>query len=106
MLKIKTVNSNRILMLVIPAFILAFVYIFKLVVPFDGLEFNGDSYRYYLASIDASHSISEFTLPPPIFWPYGYPLLAGISVKILGQSFESAQFITVLTSVGFFWLVI
>lgn len=67
--------------------------------PFDGIEFNGDSYRYYLSAIRLVDSIQNLTFPKPAFWPDGYPILIAILFQFVDMAFIHAQWINLcLTS--------
>lgn len=84
---------------------IGFVLLFKLFVLFDGIEFNGDSYRYYLSSLNILNSIHNFSIPETTFWPYGFPFLTGFLFLFTGPSFIAAQWIPILASFGLFILL-
>ncbi len=80
-------------------------FILKAFLPFDGLEFNGDSYRYYLAAINFSESIQELKLPESAFWPYGFPSLIGILFQFIPASFTNAQLVPICLAAGLFLIL-
>jgi hypothetical protein len=69
---------------------------FLLVLNFDGIEFNGDSYVYFTNAKHFSTAVSAHGPPMPAYWPYGYPALLSLSFALGDVSFESARWVNVI----------
>ena len=101
----KSVKAKLYFSIGILIIIIGGAFILKSLLPFDGIEFNGDSYRYYLEAISFSKSIQEFSLPEPAFWPYGFPSLIGILFQFIPASFENAQLVPICLTAGLFLML-
>lgn len=93
-------KSNIFICTLIFCLVIIGALILKIVMPFDGIEFNGDSFRYYLSSMNVYKSIQNFSFPEPAFWPYGFPLLVGILFQFIEPTFLHAQFVPIFTAAG------
>lgn len=62
---------------------------------FDGL-YGQDAYAYYEYARQLFASITQGQIPPPFWWPLGYPALLNIAFLFGGVNVISAQAITVL----------
>ncbi len=60
---------------------------------FDGL-YGQDAYAYYDYARQMYSALSHAQLPPPFWWPLGYPALLNLSFLLLGVSVRAAQAIT------------
>lgn len=63
---------------------------------FDGL-YGQDSYAYLHYAEQMYTALSKIQLPPPFWWPMGYPALLSLAFLLLGAGVHSAQTITMLT---------
>ena len=63
---------------------------------FDGL-YGQDAYAYYDYAKQMYAALSHAELPPPFWWPFGYPALLSFGFLFLGTSVRSAQIITLIS---------
>jgi hypothetical protein len=70
--------------------------IILVVLNFDGIEFNGDSFVYFLNAKHFSSAVFAHTPPKPAYWPYGYPALLSFSFIFGDVSYESARWVNVI----------
>ncbi len=79
-------------------FILALAPRISLVVQnqFDGL-YGQDAYAYYGYARQLFTALTHGQLPPPFWWPLGYPALLNVSFLLLGVSVHSAQWFTLVS---------
>lgn len=63
---------------------------------FDGL-YGQDAYAYYDYARELFASLSQFQVPPPFWWPLGYPALLSLGFLFGGVTIGTAQAITVLS---------
>jgi hypothetical protein len=63
---------------------------------FDGL-YGQDAYAYYDYARRMFAALSQAQMPPPFWWPLGYPALLSFGFLILGTSVRSAQIITLVS---------
>ncbi len=62
---------------------------------FDGL-YGQDAYAYYGYARELFHAVTHFQLPPPFWWPLGYPALLSIAFLLGGVNIASAQIVTMV----------
>ena len=92
-------KPNKVVVIVAAVFPLLSAIIYMWIKPFDGIEFNGDSYRYYLSALRLVESLKSLTIPEPAFWPDGYPILLASVFQFADVSFKNAQWVNIcLTS--------
>ncbi|MDB5271822.1 MAG: dolichyl-phosphate-mannose-protein mannosyltransferase [Chitinophagaceae bacterium] len=70
--------------------------IYLLALPFDGIEFNGDSFVYFSNAKAFSKALAIPALPRPAYWPYGYPALLSMAFAAGDISYESARWVNVI----------
>jgi Dolichyl-phosphate-mannose-protein mannosyltransferase len=63
--------------------------------PFDGL-YGQDAYAYYDYARQLLDALARGQLPPPFWWPLGYPMLLNAGFLVLGVGIRSAQLVTIL----------
>lgn len=67
--------------------------------PFDGL-YGQDSFAYYGYALALRQALLAGELPPPFFWPMGYPLVIGWMSLFLGSGPAAGQWVSVLAGAG------
>jgi hypothetical protein len=55
----------------------------RLATGFDGL-YGQDPFAYYAYAIQLHEALAALHLPPPFFWPIGYPFLVAAALAVLG----------------------
>ncbi|HWZ21881.1 MAG TPA: hypothetical protein VNW06_04465 [Cytophagaceae bacterium] len=94
----KRTSKNILIAVIIGSALLTSVTagVFLLTLNFDGIEFNGDSFVYFINAKHFSTSVAAHTLPRPAYWPYGYPALLSLSFVLGDVSYESARWVNVI----------
>jgi 4-amino-4-deoxy-L-arabinose transferase-like glycosyltransferase len=76
---------------------------------FDGL-YGQDPFAYYDYAVDLHWALAAGHLPPPFFWPIGYPLLVNLAMIVMGIRPFAAQLVSILTGAAIapliYWLVL
>lgn len=62
---------------------------------FDGL-YGQDAYAYFGYAREMANALAHVQVPPPFYWPLGYPLLLNAGWVLLGQSIAAAQLTTLV----------
>ncbi len=62
---------------------------------FDGL-YGQDPYAYFQYALRLRDALAALTLPPPFFYPSGYPLLVVLAMQVVGARPLAGQAISVL----------
>ena len=63
---------------------------------FDGL-YGQDAFAYFQQAIAITERLPQGRLPPTdFFWPNGFPLLAALSMLMVGKTAPAAQFVSLL----------
>ncbi len=62
---------------------------------FDGL-YGQDSFAYFGYALDLREAVSGGQLPPPFFWPIGYPALVALATLVFGAQASAGQLVSVL----------
>ncbi len=65
---------------------------------YDGMEFNGDAYRYYESATNLVNGWHSGGAIVTGFWPLGYPLIAALFMMIAGIGFPAAQAVSFATA--------
>ena len=71
---------------------------------FDGL-YGQDAFAYYTYSLQLRDSLLHGRMPPPFFWPVGYPALVALSSTLVGLTPLAAQLVSSLAGAGVVLLV-
>ncbi|MBI3941987.1 MAG: phospholipid carrier-dependent glycosyltransferase, partial [Chloroflexi bacterium] len=66
---------------------------------FDGL-YGQDAFGYYQYTLQVWQSLRHLSLPPPYFWPMGYPALVAGVYTLTGSVSLAGQIASVLTGAG------
>ncbi len=62
---------------------------------FDGL-YGQDPYAYFQYALRLRDALAALTLPPPFFYPAGYPLLVVLAMQVVGARPLAGQVVSVL----------
>ena len=71
---------------------------------FDGL-YGQDAFAYYRYTLQLRESVAQHRLPPPFFWPIGYPAMVMVAFAIADISPLAGQLVSSLAGVGVVLLV-
>jgi 4-amino-4-deoxy-L-arabinose transferase-like glycosyltransferase len=66
------------------------------VTEFDGL-YGQDSFAYFYYALSLREAVGAGELPPPFFWPLGYPALVALATLLTGPQPFAAQLVSLLT---------
>jgi 4-amino-4-deoxy-L-arabinose transferase-like glycosyltransferase len=66
---------------------------------FDGL-YGQDAFAYYDYALQIWESVRHLRLPPPFYWPIGYPALIAAGFSLTGFSSLSGQIVNALAGAG------
>jgi hypothetical protein len=66
------------------------------VAEFDGL-YGQDSFAYFYYALSLREAVGAGDLPPPFFWPLGYPALVALATLLTGPQPFAGQFVSLLT---------
>ncbi len=64
-------------------------------VPFDGL-YGQDAYAYYDYAFSLRNALTHGRLPPPFFWPLGYPLHVVAAASLVGVTPLAGQIVSLV----------
>jgi 4-amino-4-deoxy-L-arabinose transferase-like glycosyltransferase len=97
----------------LPSALFLFALIVRLIAQtatqFDGL-YGQDPFAYYDYAVDLHNALAANQLPPPFFWPIGYPLLINAAMLLVGVRPFAAQLISIISGAAIaplvYWLVL
>jgi hypothetical protein len=96
-----------------PLFLLLFALLVRvfgvMITGFDGL-YGQDSFAYFNYALALREALSAGNLPPPFFWPIGYPALVALATLLIGPQVAAGQLVSLFTGATIaplvYWIVL